>query len=96
MKISVNSHVSEHHYATDHLSNERQRDERSRGIKGAQDERPSLMPANHREQRAPIVRGAITRVDKKRELEVREREREGERQRERAVTRRGRGGASNK
>jgi len=63
-----------------------------RGRKGARDERPSLMPANHRERRAPIVRGAITSRQKK---GIRS-ERERERQRERAVTRRGRGGASNK
>jgi len=52
------------------------------------------------ERRAPIVRGTITRVDEKKNRE-RERKRElgeGEREtgRKRAVTRRGRGGASNK
>lgn len=34
------------------------------------------MPANHWERRAPIVRGAITRVDEKKEI-TQKREREG-------------------
>lgn len=46
-----------------------------RGTRG-REEKASLKPANHRERRAPIVRGAITRVDEKKGDHIEERERE--------------------
>jgi len=45
-----------------------------RGTRG-REEKASLKPANHRERRAPIVRGAITRVDEKKGDHIEERER---------------------
>lgn len=68
-----------------------------RGTRG-REEKASLKPANHRERRAPIVRGAITRVDEKKgdHIEERERKREEREREQRAVTRRGYDGTSNK
>jgi len=67
----------QHHCTTDLLLDERQRDAEKREGRS----RPSLIPANHWEQCAPIVHGAITRVDEKKGIR-REREREREREKE--------------